>query len=303
MSSSPIAVADHVTRSFGKHTALDDVSLEVTAGESVGLLGPNGAGKSTLIALLCGLRRPDSGTVSIFGGDPRDPRNRRLLGVTPQATAVPETLKVRETIDLVAAHFADPLDRDETLQKFGLESLADKQCGALSGGQQRRLLVALALVGRPELVILDEPTTGLDVEARDTLWDQLRDYRTGGGTLIITSHYLAEIEALAERVVVMDKGSVIADGSLTDIKRRVDIRRIQLNTPELECTLQDLPSVVNLEPAETTAEGGRRITLNSHDADATVRALVQRDVDFSDLEVHTATLEEAFLAMTSKAAS
>lgn len=175
MTYSPIVLADHVTRSFGKHTALNDVSLEVAAGESLGLLGPNGAGKSTLIALLCGLRRPDSGTVSIFGGDPREPRNRRLLGVTPQATAVPETLKVRETVDLVGAHFANPLDRDETLQQFGLESLADKQCGALSGGQQRRLLVALALVGRPSLVILDEPTTGLDVEARDTLWDRLRD--------------------------------------------------------------------------------------------------------------------------------
>lgn len=303
MTYSPIVLADHVTRSFGKHTALNDVSLEVAAGESLGLLGPNGAGKSTLIALLCGLRRPDSGTVSIFGGDPREPRNRRLLGVTPQATAVPETLKVRETVDLVSAHFANPRGRDETLQQFGLESLADKQCGALSGGQQRRLLVALALVGRPSLVILDEPTTGLDVEARDTLWDHLRDYRAGGGTLIITSHYLAEIEALAARVVVIDKGSVIADGAVSDIKRRVDIRRIQLNTPAPDSTLQSLPSVVNLEPADTTPGRDRRITINSHDADATVRALIQREVDFRDLEVHTATLEEAFLAMTTKAAS
>lgn len=303
MTPTAIAATDHVSRTFGRQKALDDVSLEVAAGEALGLLGPNGAGKSTLIALLCGLRRPDSGTVTIFGGDPRDPRNRRRLGVTPQATAVPETLKVRETVDLVAAHFDNPLDRDETLGRFGLESLADKQCGALSGGQQRRLLVALALIGRPGLVILDEPTTGLDVDARDVLWDQLRNYRAEGGTLVITSHYLAEIEALAERVVVMDKGSIIADGSMREIKNRVDIRRIELSTPAPESALLGLPSVVNLESADAASGRDRRVTINTHDADDTVRALVHREVDFRDLEVHTATLEEAFLAMTSKAAS
>src|SRR5690606_17468916 len=159
---------------------------------------------------LQGLRRPTSGTVSLLGGDPRDARNRVLLGTTPQETALPETLRVSEVIDFVGGHFPDRVSTAELSAQFGLDDVLRRQCGALSGGQKRRVAVALAFVGRPRLVMLDEPTTGLDVDARRTLWDAIRRQHAAGTTVIVTSHYLEEIEALAERVVVMGAGRVLA---------------------------------------------------------------------------------------------
>lgn len=287
-----VAATRGVTKSFGGQVAVDGVDLHVTRGESLGLLGPNGAGKTTLLSMLIGLRRPDGGTVELFGGDPLDPATRRRLGVTPQATAVPQNLRVREVVDFVGAHFGDPRGTAELIGSFGLAEVADKQCGGLSGGQQRRLLVALALVGNPDLVVLDEPTTGLDVTARDRLWERLRDYREAGGTLVVTSHYLAEIEALASRVVVMDHGSVIADGTVRDITRRVQVRRIVLRTTAPDHELLALPGAVTV-----TSQGDTRVVA-TRDADAAVRTLCAAGVPFSDLEVHAASLEEAFVALT-----
>ena len=292
-----VASADSVTKRFGDTVALDGLSMQVYAGESLGLLGPNGAGKSTLISLLTGIRRPDSGEVSIFGGAPTDPTVRRRLGVTPQATALPVTLKVREVFDFVGAHFGATREHlDELAASFDLADLIDKQCGSLSGGQQRRLMVALALVGDPELVILDEPTTGLDVESRDRLWARLRRYREQGGTLVITSHYLAEIEALASRVMVIDHGRIIADGTVRQITEKVQLRRILLSTGAAQSSLLDLPGVVSVTPE--SASDPEHVVIASRDADATVRALVTGGIDFSDLQVHGASLEEAFLALT-----
>ncbi|NTW42267.1 MAG: ABC transporter ATP-binding protein, partial [Cellulomonadaceae bacterium] len=217
-----------VTRRFGSVVALDGVSLSVGSGELVGLLGPNGAGKTTLLSLVEGLRRPDSGTVRIFGGDPRDPASRTRLGTTPQETGLPATLRVREVVDFVGRHYADPLPADALLDTFGLADLARRQTGALSGGQKRRLAVALALAGRPDLVLLDEPTTGLDVDARHVLWEALRRFHAQGVTVLVTSHYLEEIEALAERVVVVDRGHVLADAPIADVLGRVALRRVTL---------------------------------------------------------------------------
>ncbi|GAB3534405.1 ABC transporter ATP-binding protein [Arthrobacter tecti] len=289
-----LASADSVSKSFGGVTALDSVSLDIRPGESVGLLGPNGAGKSTLISLFCGLRRPDSGSVTLFGGTPSAPQSRHKLGITPQATAVPQTLRVSEAVNFIAAHYADPIPTDELLADFGLESTARQQCGGLSGGQQRRLLVALAMVGRPELVILDEPTTGLDVDARETLWRSLKEYRRTGGTLLITSHYLEEIQALSGRVVVMDHGSVIADGTVDEIRSRVAVSKVSFRTDLPPSSFAAFPHAT-----DCTADDGR-VTIVTHDADATVRELVQRAMPFSQLEVRGASLEEAFLALTAK---
>jgi len=296
----PPVLVEHVTRRFGAVTALDDVSLRVDAGEIVGLLGPNGAGKTTLLSLLAGLRTPDEGTVRLFGRDPRDPASRTSLGTTPQETGLPETLKVREVVDFVAGHYTDPMPRAEVLARFGLTDLAERQTGALSGGQRRRLAVGLSLVGRPRLVLLDEPTTGLDVEARHVLWQALRDYHADGATVIVTSHYLEEIEALAERVVVVGDGHVLADDSLARVLDLVAVRRVALTLPAGgPDDLVGLPGVQDAGTGNAVA-GGTRVTLVASDADAAVRALVGRGVPFTDLEVRGASLEEAFLALTSR---
>jgi len=285
--------AEHVTRRFGPTVALDDVSLTVRTGELVGLLGPNGAGKTTLLSLATGLRRPDAGTVRLFGGDPRSPASRVRLGTTPQETGLPPTLRVGEVVDFIAGHYPDPMPRGELLDRFGLGDLARKQTGALSGGQRRRLAVALALVGRPRLVVLDEPTTGLDVEGRHELWTALREYHATGATVVVTSHYLEEIEALAQRVVVIGGGRVLADDSLAAILARVAVRRVSFGLDAHDgAVLERLPGVVGLE------RDGTRVQVLTSDADALVRALVAERVAFRGLEIRGASLEEAFLALT-----
>ena len=228
-----LASLKSVTRRFGDVTALNDVSLDIRPGQIVGLLGPNGAGKSTLLSLVQGLRRPTGGTVELFGGSPQNPANRRLLGCTPQATALPETLRVGEVIDFVGVHFAAAVPTAELADEFGLSDLLRRQTGSLSGGQKRRLSVALAFVGRPRLVLLDEPTTGLDVDARRTLWEAIRRQHDAGATVVITSHYLEEIEALAERVVVIDGGRVLEDDTLGTVLGRVSLRQVSLRSPRI----------------------------------------------------------------------
>jgi ABC-2 type transport system ATP-binding protein len=289
-----LASLTSVTRRFGEVTALDDVTIDFAAGSIVGLLGPNGAGKSTLLSLVQGLRHPTSGTVELFGGSPHDARNRRLLGCTPQATALPETLRVGEVVDFVGAHFEAPVPRGELLDEFGLAELVRKQTGALSGGQKRRLSVALAFVGRPRLVLLDEPTTGLDVDARHALWGAIRAQHERGATVVMTSHYLEEIEQLAERVVVIDRGRVLEDDTLGNVLGRVSLRRITLETPQ-PAAVRALPGVVGLE---TDAAG--LSTLYVQDSDAVVTRLVSSGIPFHNLSVRGATLEEAFLTLTEK---
>jgi ABC-2 type transport system ATP-binding protein len=236
--------------------------------------------------------------VAIFDRPPTEPRARVALGVTPQATSLPETLRVGEVVDFVGAHFPDPVPTPHLLADFGLAELAGKQTGSLSGGQKRRLLVALSMVGRPRLVVLDEPTTGLDVQARETLWTALREYRSAGGTLLITSHYLAEIEALCSRVVVIDHGHVIANGSVEDIRRRVSLGRVTLHTTASAAVLAGLPGVVS---ATQDSEDAGQWTLHTRASDDLVRALVG-SFPFEGLEVHGASLEEAFLALTASSA-
>jgi len=290
-----LARAVDVRRTFDATVALDGVSLDVPAGQLIGLLGPNGAGKSTLISLMLGLRRPTSGTVELFGGDPRDAVHRRLIGNTPQETGLPPLLRVREVVDFVAGHYADAVPTAELLERFGLQDLARRQTGGLSGGQKRRLAVALAFVGRPRLVFLDEPTTGLDVDARHALWQAIRDFHTGGGTVVLTSHYLEEVQALAERVVVVDRGRVLADDTLDAVRAVVDVRRVSLRTDD-PALLAGLPGV----SAVAEGKGGRSELLTS-DSDAVVREIVRRAVPFADLEVSPTSLEEAFLSLTRSA--
>ncbi len=290
---SAVAELVGVTRRFGRTVALDDVSLTVREGELVGLLGPNGAGKTTVLSLLTGLRRPDAGEVRLFGADPRHASSRSRLGTTPQETGLPPTLRVGEVVDFIAGHYPDPMPRGELLEWFGLGELVRRQTGALSGGQKRRLAVALALVGRPRLVVLDEPTTGLDVEARHLLWAALREYHAGGATVVVTSHYLEEIEALAQRVVVIGGGVVLADDALAAVLAQVQVRRVTFGlTGSADDVVGRLPGVVS------SRRDGDRIEVLAADADALVRALVADGVAFRGLEVRGASLEEAFLTLT-----
>ena len=313
----PVIEAEHVTRRFGDVVALDDVSLAVRPGELVGMLGPNGAGKTTLLSLVSGLRKPDSGVVRLFGGDPRNPASRARLGSTPQETGLPPTLRVAEVVDFVARHYPEPRSVGPLLDQFGLTAMARRQTGGLSGGEKRRLAVALALVGNPALVLLDEPTTGLDVEGRHMLWAALREYHATGGTLVLTSHYLEEVQALAERVVVIDHGHVLADDALDAVIGRVAVRRVSLTLGSGSRSRsgslpgsrsgsgsgRDLAGLAELPGVVDVREEAGRIELLASDADATVRALVGHAIDFSGLEVRSASLEEAFLSLTGSSGS
>lgn len=294
-----VATLDGVTRTFGEVTALDNVTLALGEGELIGMLGPNGAGKSTLLSLVAGTRRPSNGVVRLFGEDPRQPQARARLGTTPQETGLPPTLRVAEVIDFVAGHYAQPLPTADVLEMFDLTDMARRQTGGLSGGQKRRLSVALSIVGRPALVLLDEPTTGLDVDARKVLWEAVRAYHAQGSTVVVTSHYLEEIEALAKRVVVVDEGHVIADDDIAAVVARVDARHVHVRLPGVHDHTA-LPQ--QLGPAWADAEwSADQAQLVVQDSDALVRELVGSGVEFQDLQVRGATLEEAFVAMTQSA--
>lgn len=290
-----LATLENVTRRYGDVLAIDDVSLDIEAGTILGLLGPNGAGKTTLISLLQGLRRPTSGRIELFGGSPSDPRRRRFLGSTPQETALPPTLRVGEVIDFVGAHFPQRVPTGQLASEFGIAGFLRRQTGSLSGGQKRRLSVALAFVGDPKLVLLDEPTTGLDVDSRHTLWEALRRQHDRGATVVVTSHYLEEIEALAERVVVMGEGRVLADDSLAGVLGRVGLHRVHLESTDADAVLR-LDGVSRVERDDAAS-----VTCFVQDSDAFVTALVRAGLPFRGLTVRGATLEEAFLSLTAAA--
>jgi ABC-2 type transport system ATP-binding protein len=207
-----------VTKNYGMVEALRGLDLTIKPGELVALLGANGAGKTTAVRTLLGLSKPTSGEVRVFGGDPRDARSRTRIGALLQIARVPETLRVREHIHLFSSYYPNPRSVADVIEAAGLQGLEKRKFGELSGGQQKRVLFALALVGNPDLLVLDEPTVGLDVEARRALWKQIRAFIAGGRSVLLTTHYLAEAEALADRVVVIHKGVVMAEGTPQQIK-------------------------------------------------------------------------------------
>lgn len=217
MSNTP-AQFTKVTKNYGTVEALRGLDLTIQPGELVALLGANGAGKTTAVRTLLGLSKPTSGEVRVFGGDPRDARSRTRIGALLQIARVPETLRVREHIHLFSSYYPNPRPIAEVIEAAGLQGLEKRKFGELSGGQQKRVLFALALCGNPDLLVLDEPTVGLDVEARRALWKQIRAFIAGGRSVLLTTHYLAEAEALADRVVVIHKGVVMAEGTPQQIK-------------------------------------------------------------------------------------
>ena len=277
-----------VHKRYGKVEALQGVDLQLHAGELVALLGPNGAGKTSAVGILVGQRRPDAGSARLFGRDPTLPAARRSVGVTPQEVGFPDNLTVTEVVDLVRVHYPHPAPTSELLERFGLAEVAGRRAGGLSGGQQRRLAVALAFAGRPQAVVMDEPTSGLDVEARHRLWEVIRAFVADGGSVLLTTHYLEEAQALASHVVVIAGGELIVHGSVEEIVARVGLSRVHLRAP----ALPDLPAGTRVEASNGS------YTLYTADPDGLVRALSLQGVAFTGLQVERASLEEAFLSLT-----
>lgn len=281
-----------VSKRYGEKLALRDVSLDVAPGGVVALLGPNGAGKTTTIKLLLGLIAPTSGTVSLLGHDPRSRAARRDIGAMLQVGRVPETLRVREHIDLFRSYYPSPLPAEEVYAAAGQVTELALLESFQSGGQRQRVLFALAICGDPQLLFLDEPTLGFDVEARRSFWQQIRAFVARGRTVLLTTHYLEEADALADRIVVIDHGHVIADGTPDDIKRRAAGRKIHCTTVLTEAALRAMPGVIEVSFDRGNAE------LVVTEAEAAARALLFADPTLSNLEISGVRLEEAFLTLT-----
>jgi len=292
-SSSPIVASlQCVSKNYGDVRALRSVDFTVRAGEVVALLGPNGAGKTTAVKLLLGLLQPNSGKARVFGGDPVNPQNRLRTGAMLQVGRVPETLRVREHIDLFSSYYCNPLPVETVLAAAGLEKLRDRKFGDLSGGQRQRTLFALAICGDPDLLFLDEPTVGLDVEARRVLWDEIRRFVARGKTILLTTHYLQEADALADRIAVINQGQIIAEGTPAEIKAQTSGKRIRCVTRLSIPVLREIPGVSDVK------EDREALEIHAAEAEPVVRELLLRDPGLSGLEISSAGLEEAFLALT-----
>jgi ABC-2 type transport system ATP-binding protein len=277
-----------VRKEFGGLVALDGVDLHLRPGEVLGLLGPNGAGKTTAVSILLGIRRPDAGQAVLFGREPRDAAARRRIGVVLQDVGFPPTLRVGEIVDLVRAHFADPLPRHELLERFELGSIATRQAGGLSGGQRRRLAVALAFAGRPRALFLDEPTAAMDANGRRALWRGVSAFAASGGAVLLTTQQLDEAEELATRIVMLVRGRVLLEGSVDDVRARAGMATVRFRA-------ERLPAL----PPHTLAESRLdRHLVYVQDPEAFVTALVRSGIAFHELEVSRVSLEDAFVALT-----
>lgn len=297
IASPPLARLQGVHRRRGTVQALGGVNLALPAGQVTALLGVNGAGKTTVIEILLGLQPADSGEAMLFGRPPSDLHARRQVGVMLQQAQLPERLQVGELLALVRSWYPQPRSVADCVALAGLDGLLDRRYGRLSGGQQRRVQFALALCGRPQLLFLDEPTTGLDIGARQQVWRAIRSLVADGVGILLTTHYLEEAEALADRVVVLDTGRVRADASVDEIRAQVAQRRIR-------CASAVPADVVATWPGVRSADRvDGQLVLLVEQAEPVLRRLFDADPQLADLDVQRAGLAEAFVAMTAPAAS
>jgi ABC-type multidrug transport system ATPase subunit len=285
-----------ITKRYGAVTALAGIDIDVRAGELLAVLGPNGAGKSTAISLWLGLTEPDEGEVTLFGGSPQELGQRRRMGVMMQDVELPKELRARELVALAASYYDHPLGVDEALERAGITQIADRFYGKLSGGQKRQVQFAVAICGRPEILFLDEPTVGLDIKAREALWTSIRSLLAAGCSVVLTTHYLEEAEALATRVAVVTRGRVIASGTVDDMRSLVARHQILCDSAVADEEVRSWPGVV-----EVTRED-RRLSITVTDAEGVVRRLLASDANLSRLEVRQAGLNEAFNELTREAA-
>ena len=291
MPDEPLAALTGVTHRYGDVVALDGLDLEIRRGEVLAVLGPNGTGKTTAIGLLLGSLPVRQGAVSVFGRAPGARPVRMRRGAMLQVSGLPDTLTVAENLELFCSYYPAPLPVSRLLAMAGLDELAARRYGRLSGGQKQRVMFALALAGDPELVFLDEPTTGLDVEARRSLWNEIRGLKAAGRTAVLTTHYLEEADALADRIAVIHQGRVVAEGTPAEIKSRTADRRVRCITSVDRDEIASLPGVVRAEV------NGRHVEILTARPEDLLRTLLARDPGLRDLHVTGAGLEDAFLTL------
>ena len=301
----PAVEITHLRKTYGPVVAVDDVSFSVAEGEIFGILGPNGAGKTTTVECAIGLRSPDYGTVRLLGLDPRTDADKihEFVGVQLQAGALPAKLKVREILDMYRSFYHDPADVTELLEALGLAGKRDAYYRSLSGGQRQRLSVALALIGRPKIAVLDEMTTGLDPQARHTVWDRLFRLKLRGVTLILTTHYMDEAEQLCDRLVVMDKGKIAAEGSPQELIRRYSTREVVELRFRAEHETEEVATEITRQMdglARRLEALPDRLLLYTDDGDQTATHVHDLGLEPESMLVRRATLEDVFLHLTGR---
>jgi len=282
-----------VHKHFGKVRAVRGIDLAIAPGEIVALLGPNGAGKTTTIDMILGLSQPTDGKVAVYGTHPRQAIERGLVSAVMQTGGLLKDLTVAETARYTASLFASSRPVDEVLRRAGISDIADRRVGKCSGGEQQRLRFAMALLPNPELLILDEPTTGMDVEGRRDFWAAIRQDAELGRTVLFATHYLEEADAYADRIVLLRQGEIVADGTGAEVKALASGRTVRATMPEPdEAALRAIPGVDSVEVR------GDTVLIHSKDSDAVARYLLTA-TDARDLEINTRGLEDAFIALTS----
>ncbi len=281
-----------VSKTFGSVRAVRDLDLGVRQGEVVAFLGPNGAGKTSTINMVLGLSRPSAGEVRVLGVDPHEAIRRGLVAAVMQTGGLLKDLTVAETVAYTASLFPNPAPVTEVLARAGIDGIADRKVGKCSGGEQQRLRFAMALLPDPALLLLDEPTTGMDVEGRRAFWTSIRSDAARGRTVLFATHYLEEADAYADRIVLVSKGRVVADGSAAEVKKLASGRTVRATIPDPdEQALKAIPFVDAVEIR------GESVLLHSHDTDQVARHLLTR-TNARDLEITSRGLEDAFLALT-----
>ncbi|MFF7135178.1 ABC-2 type transport system ATP-binding protein [Streptomyces sp. SAI-126] len=290
----PVVAFDQVSKAYGEVRAVDGLTLTLRPGETVALLGPNGAGKSTSLDLLLGLKQPDSGSVRLFGTSPREAIVAGRVGAMLQSGGLMDEVTVAELVRLACDLHPKPYKANDVLARAGIAQIADRRVNKLSGGQAQRVRFALATAGDSDLIVLDEPTTGMDVTTRQAFWATMREQADQGRTVLFATHYLEEADAIADRVLVLHRGRLLADGTAAEIKAKAGARRIAF---DLEGTI-DEAALRNLPFLSAVDISGQTVRIQSTDADATVHALYGLGVYPRNLEVAGLGLEQAFVAIT-----
>ena len=287
-----IAELSDVYKRYGDTVALDGVDLQIPRGKLLAILGPNGAGKTTAISLLLGLKKPDAGKVTILNKSPLLLEARRQVGVMMQEVTLAPEQRVQDLIDLTASYYPDPLRIKEVMELTNTASLAKRPYGKMSGGQKRQVQFAMALVGRPKLLFLDEPTVGMDIQAREMMWSIMRQLVKGGTSIVLTTHYLEEAEELADQVAVLAGGKIVTQGSVDDVRTLVTRKQIYCLTKLSEDNIKNWPGV------QSVCKDRQRINITVIEAEAIVRRLMEEDKDLQELEVSRPGLAEAFTEIT-----